>query len=109
MSNKRQSPFENKTQALKKRRSDLSPVAPAPKKSDLPVYKRMRPTDFLDIVGQDHLFGHNGIIRNFFQKNEIPSMILCGPHGCGKVKKNCSCQNGYSNSNLIFRIQQSVH
>lgn len=87
MSSKRQSPFENKTQASKKRRSDLSSSTPAPKKSDLPLYERMKPTDFLDIVGQDHLIGSNGVIRNFFQKNEISSMILYGPHGCGKVKK----------------------
>lgn len=45
----------------------------------------MRPDTIDDYVGQDHIIGKNTILRQVLDKNEVPSMILWGPPGCGKV------------------------
>lgn len=49
-----------------------------------PLAYRIRPKTFDDIVGQDHLVGPNGIIRKMLSKDQLFSMILYGPAGCGK-------------------------
>ena len=50
-----------------------------------PLAYRIRPKTFDDIVGQDHLVGPNGIIRKMLSKDQLFSMILYGPAGCGKT------------------------
>lgn len=45
----------------------------------------MRPDTIDDYVGQDHIIGKDTILRQMLDKNEVPSMILWGPPGCGKV------------------------
>mgnify|MGYP001556977029 FL=1 len=45
----------------------------------------MRPLDFSEVVGQDHLVGPEGVIRVFVERRELPSMIFWGPPGCGKT------------------------
>lgn len=50
-----------------------------------PLAFRVRPTTFDDIVGQDHLVGPKGVIRKMIENNQIFSMILYGPAGCGKT------------------------
>ena len=45
----------------------------------------MRPLDFSEVVGQDHLVGSEGVIRVFVERRELPSMIFWGPPGCGKT------------------------
>lgn len=50
-----------------------------------PLAYRVRPTEFDDIVGQDHLVGAKGVIRKMVEKGQIFSMILYGPAGCGKT------------------------
>lgn len=50
-----------------------------------PLAARMRPTRLDDLVGQDHLVGAKGIIRQAIASGNIPSMILWGPPGVGKT------------------------
>lgn len=50
-----------------------------------PLAYRIRPKNFNDIVGQDHLVGQKGVITKMINQNTIFSMILYGPAGCGKT------------------------
>ena len=45
----------------------------------------LRPTSFDDIVGQDHLFGKNGVVRKMIDSGRITNMIFFGPPGTGKT------------------------
>jgi putative ATPase len=51
----------------------------------MPLADELRPSEFEDIVGQQHLFGKNGVISATISKNYIPSMIFYGPPGTGKT------------------------
>ena len=53
--------------------------------SGLPLAERMRPATLEDLVGQEHLVGENGIIRQAIATGNVPSMILWGPPGVGKT------------------------
>lgn len=45
----------------------------------------MRPRDLDEVVGQEHLVGPDGILRQALQSGMLPSMILWGPPGVGKT------------------------
>jgi len=50
-----------------------------------PLAERLRPNNFDDYVGQEHLIGKNSTLRNVIEKGVIPSMIFWGPPGVGKT------------------------
>jgi len=50
-----------------------------------PLADRLRPTEFADFVGQEHLVGPNGLLRKLAEKDELVSLIFWGPPGCGKT------------------------
>ena len=50
-----------------------------------PLAIKLRPNTIDDIIGQDHLVGKDGPIRNFIKNNKIFSMILYGNPGIGKT------------------------
>jgi putative ATPase len=50
-----------------------------------PLAERVRPSRLEDLVGQEHLVGEKGIIRQAISTGNIPSMILWGPPGVGKT------------------------
>lgn len=50
-----------------------------------PLAERMRPRVLDDIIGQQHLTGENGVIRNAIKNNKLPSIIFWGPPGTGKT------------------------
>lgn len=50
-----------------------------------PLADRLRPKDFSDFFGQEHLVGPNGILKRLIDKDELPSIIFWGPPGCGKT------------------------
>ncbi len=63
-----------------------------------PLAERLRPKDFFDFAGQEHLVGEGAPLRILIEKDEIPSMIFWGPPGTGKTtlaeiiaKKTGSC------------------
>lgn len=49
-----------------------------------PLSYRIRPKDFEDFVGQEHII-HAGWFRNAIEKKQPPSMIFFGPPGIGKT------------------------
>ncbi|MBL0941251.1 MAG: replication-associated recombination protein A [Alphaproteobacteria bacterium] len=63
------------------------PVTVNPERSAAlrPLADRLRPQDFEDIAGQEHLWVENGIFNQIKNKNFLASMILWGPPGCGKT------------------------
>lgn len=50
-----------------------------------PLAERLRPTTLEDYIGQKHLVGPGGIIRNMIESGKINSFILWGPPGVGKT------------------------
>ena len=50
-----------------------------------PLADRMRPQTLDDVIGQQHLIGHNKLLRNVIESGNIPNMIFYGPSGIGKT------------------------
>ncbi len=50
-----------------------------------PLAERMRPKTLAEYVGQKHLVGEKGALRNALRTGHIPSIILWGPPGVGKT------------------------
>jgi putative ATPase len=50
-----------------------------------PLAERLRPKSLDEYIGQQHLIGKNGVLRQTLQAKRIPSMILWGPPGVGKT------------------------
>lgn len=50
-----------------------------------PLADRLRPQSFGEIVGQEHLFGENGILTRMCRYGRICNMIFFGPPGTGKT------------------------
>nr|AAI57421.1 Unknown (protein for MGC:179840) [Xenopus laevis] len=68
----------------------LSPDAKKPnnlseKLDGKPLADKMRPTTLNNYMGQNKVLGENTMLRNLLQANDIPSIILWGPPGCGKT------------------------
>lgn len=51
----------------------------------VPLAERMRPYRLQDYVGQSKVVGSSSLLRSLLEASEVPSMILWGPPGCGKV------------------------
>jgi len=50
-----------------------------------PLADRMRPTDFSDYIGQEHILAPEKILRRAIEADRLFSMILWGPPGSGKT------------------------
>lgn len=53
--------------------------------SNIPLAERMRPDSLDNYIGQKHLVGPGGIIRNMIDSGRVNSFILWGPPGVGKT------------------------
>ena len=53
--------------------------------SNIPLAERVRPSDLENYIGQKHLVGEGGIIRNMIESGRANSFILWGPPGVGKT------------------------
>ena len=51
----------------------------------VPLAERMRPETLDDVVGQEHLTGPKGILRQLLERDFLPSMLFWGPPGTGKT------------------------
>ena len=54
-------------------------------RSSQPLAARMRPRNFDEFVGQQHLVGEGKVLRNLIERDSISSMIFWGPPGVGKT------------------------
>ena len=50
-----------------------------------PLADRMRPRSLDEVVGQEHLVRPGGPLRALADSDELPSLVLWGPPGCGKT------------------------
>jgi putative ATPase len=53
--------------------------------ADAPLAARMRPTTFVEFVGQAHLLGPGRALTNLLEGGHLPSLVLWGPAGTGKT------------------------
>ncbi len=49
-----------------------------------PLYKRVKPLDIDEVVGQTHLLGSSGPLRAIVERGKVPSLLFYGPPGVGK-------------------------
>lgn len=61
---------------------DVSPVS----KMDKPLAETLRPNTLDEYFGQSKVVGEQTLLRSLLESQEIPSLILWGPPGCGKVQ-----------------------
>ena len=52
---------------------------------EAPLAARMRPRNFDEFVGQEHVVGKGRVLRSSIESDQLPSMILWGPPGSGKT------------------------
>lgn len=50
-----------------------------------PLAERMRPRNFDEFVGQEHILGPDRVLRRSIAADRLPSFILWGPPGSGKT------------------------
>jgi putative ATPase len=50
-----------------------------------PLAEKMRPAKLSEFVGQDHVVGNGTLLRSAMENDQVFSMILWGPPGCGKT------------------------
>ncbi len=53
--------------------------------STMPLAARMRPRNFAEYVGQQHIIGEGKVLRKAIESDQLPSIILWGPPGSGKT------------------------
>lgn len=53
--------------------------------TNIPLAERLRPASLDDYIGQEHLVGPNGVIRQMIETGRVNSFILWGPPGVGKT------------------------
>lgn len=52
---------------------------------EAPLAVRMRPRDFNEFIGQEHILGKGKVLRTAIESDNLHSIILYGPTGCGKT------------------------
>ena len=51
----------------------------------MPLAARIRPRNFSEFVGQEHLVSEGRVLRNCIEADRLPSLIFWGPPGSGKT------------------------
>lgn len=64
---------------------ELSGESLAQKLEGKPLADKLRPNTLREYVGQNQVLGEQTLLRSLLDAHEIPSLILWGPPGCGKV------------------------
>ena len=57
----------------------------SPSSNDAPLAERIRPKNFHQYIGQDHLLNHGSLLRRAIESDCFTSIILTGPPGIGKT------------------------
>jgi putative ATPase len=65
--------------------TDLFEAGGLPNDAPRPLADRLRPKTLAEVVGQDHLIGHEGPIGRMVAENRPHSIVLWGPPGTGKT------------------------
>ena len=52
---------------------------------NIPLAEKLRPNNFVEFFGQEHLVGSNGILKKLIESDQFVSLILWGPPGSGKT------------------------
>lgn len=55
--------------------------------SNRPLAESLRPSTLEEYFGQNKVVGQQTLLRSLLDSQEVPSLILWGPPGCGKVKR----------------------
>jgi putative ATPase len=68
---------------------DRIPLFDLPEEKDLPnsmpLAAKMRPQNFAEFVGQEHLVADGRVLRKCIEADQLPSMVFWGPPGSGKT------------------------
>jgi putative ATPase len=64
---------------------NLFASTPGRPKESAPLADRMRPRTLDEFIGQEHLLAPGKPLRNQIERDDLSSMILWGPPGCGKT------------------------
>ena len=54
-------------------------------KHEAPLAARVRPRNFDEFVGQEHIVGEGRVLRKSIEADQVPSIIFWGPPGSGKT------------------------
>lgn len=71
---------------------------------DKPLAEILRPNTLEDYFGQSKVVGQQTLIRSLLDSQEIPSLILWGPPGCGKVKMHTPHSSFSQKRFLLFDL-----
>jgi putative ATPase len=52
---------------------------------EAPLAARIRPRNFQEFVGQEHIIGEEHVLRKSIEADQLPSIIFWGPPGSGKT------------------------
>ncbi len=64
---------------------DLFSSASRREQRHAPLADRMRPRTLDEFVGQEHILAPGKLLRKAIESDQIPSILLWGPPGCGKT------------------------
>jgi len=64
---------------------ELSLAPEAKNDQNRPLADRMRPCEFAEVLGQEHLLSAGTLFTNAIKTGVFPSVVLWGPPGCGKT------------------------
>ena len=63
----------------------IEPEPEAESQAGRPLADRMRPRTLDEFVGQEELLGPGKPLRTQIERDDLSSMLLWGPPGCGKT------------------------